>query len=184
MPDKNKLGVLCFIGSEGFFFAVLIIAYVYYRAGGDGGPDAASSLDLLTAGIYTALLLASSLTLWRAEKSVEQQRRGRTLLWLLATVLLGGAFLFGQGREYLHLIEQNITVSRNLFGSTFFTLTGVHGLHVLSGLVALLIMLGLALAGDFKGPRAPGLEAVGWYWHFVDAVWIVIFSLVYVWPHL
>lgn len=182
--EKSKLGVLCFIASEAFFFGVLIMAYIYYRAWAASGPNASNSLDPATTAIFTALLLASSVTLWRAEKSVERRRRGQLLLWLLATVVLGAAFLFGQGREYLHLYSQNVTIGRNLFGTTFFTLTGVHGLHVLSGLVVLLVMLGLALAGDFKGPRAPGLEAISWYWHFVDAVWIVIFTVVYLLPLL
>ena len=99
--------------------------------------------------------------------------------WLLATVGLGAVFLCGQGREYAQLLREHVTISRNLFGTTFFTLTGFHGLHVLIGLVALAILLGLALAGGFKDPRAPGVGAVGLYWHFVDAVWIVIFAVVY-----
>jgi heme/copper-type cytochrome/quinol oxidase subunit 3 len=184
MIEKSKLGMFCFLASEALFFATLIMAYVYYRGSAADGPSAANSLEPATAGIYTALLLSSSLTMWRAEKSVERQRHGWLRLWLLATVVLGAAFLVGQGREYLRLIAQNVTIDRNLFGTTFFTLTGFHGLHVFSGLVALLVLFGLALAGDFKGPRAVGLEAVGWYWHFVDLVWIVIFGIVYLWPLL
>jgi heme/copper-type cytochrome/quinol oxidase subunit 3 len=102
-------------------------------------------------------------------------------LWLLVTVVLGAVFLIGQGWEYLRLIGENVTISRNLFGSTFFTLTGFHGLHVFSGLVALAILCGLAAAGWFAGPHSIALETVGWYWHFVDVVWIVIFSIIYLW---
>jgi heme/copper-type cytochrome/quinol oxidase subunit 3 len=97
----------------------------------------------------------------------------------ILTIGLGAVFLFGQGREYAQLLREHVTISSNLFGTTFFTLTGFHGLHVLIGLVALAILLGLALAGDFKDPEAPGVGAVGLYWHFVDAVWIVIFTIVY-----
>ena len=184
MVERNKLGVLCFIGSEVFFFAVLIIAYLYYTPWTGDGPNAANSLDPVAAGIFTALLLASSLTLWRAEQSAARGRTGALRIWLLVTVILGAAFLAGQGREYLGLLGQGVTIDRSLFGTTFFTLTGFHGLHVLSGLIALLILLGLVFAGRLAGPRAVGLQAVGWYWHFVDAVWIVIFGIVYLLPHV
>jgi heme/copper-type cytochrome/quinol oxidase subunit 3 len=183
MMAKSKLGMIFFLASEVAFFATLILAYIYYR-GANVGPNAANSLEPLAAAIYTALLLASSLTIWRAEKSAEQRRPGRLRLWLLATIALGAVFLFGQGREYAYLLSQNITIRRNLFGTTFFTLTGVHGLHVLSGLIAILVLFRLALAGDFDHRHPPGLVAISWYWHFVDAVWIVIFSVVYLWPLL
>lgn len=182
MIERSKLGMICFIASESAFFGVLIVAYLYFRPWAVEGPNAANSLDRTAAAIFTALLLASSLTLWRAEKSAERQRHGRMQLWLLATVVLGAAFLAGQGREYLGLLAQNVTVDRNLFGTTFFTVTGFHGLHVFSGLVALLVLLGLALAGRVRGPRAVGLETIGWYWHFVDVVWIIIFTMIYVLP--
>jgi heme/copper-type cytochrome/quinol oxidase subunit 3 len=184
MMAKSKLGMICFLASEVGFFATLILAYIYYRGASAGGPNAANTLEPRTAAIFTALLLASSVTIWRAEKSAEQRRPRRLQLWLLATVALGATFLVGQGREYLLLLSQNVTIGRDLFGTTFFTLTGVHGLLVLSGLIALLVLFGLALAGDFNSPPSPGLEAISWYWHFVDAVWIVIFSIVYVWPLL
>ena len=94
--------------------------------------------------------------------------------------MLGGVFLYGQGSEYARLIDQELTISRDVFGSSFFTLTGFHGFHVFLGLIAILIVLGLALAGDFKAPESPAVAAVGIYWHFVDAVWIVVFSVVYI----
>jgi heme/copper-type cytochrome/quinol oxidase subunit 3 len=184
MMAKSKLGVLFFLASEVSFFTVLIIAYIYYRGGEGAGPSAATTLNPLITGVYTAFLLASSVTIWRAEKSAERQRPGRLQLWLLATIALGAVFLFGQGREYLHLLSQNVTIGRNLFASTFYTITSIHGLHVLSGLLALLVMLGLALGGEIKGSRVAGLEAVSWYWHFVDAVWVVIFGVIYLWPLL
>ena len=105
-------------------------------------------------------------------------------LSLFATVLLGAIFLYGQGREYQRLISQNVTISRNLFGSTFFTLTGFHGLHVFMGLVAITILFGLALAGTFKKPHSVAIEAISLYWHFVDVVWIVIFATVYLWARV
>jgi len=182
MIERSKLGMLCFIGSEVFFFGVLIITYLVYRPWSNADPSVSSSLDPRTTALFTVLLLASSLTLWRAERSAERARQGRLRAWLLATVLLGAAFLIGQGREYLVLLSNGVTVDRNLFGSTFFALTGFHGLHVLSGLLALVVMLGLALGDRIHGPRQAGLGAIGWYWHFVDVVWLVIFGLVYLLP--
>jgi heme/copper-type cytochrome/quinol oxidase subunit 3 len=104
--------------------------------------------------------------------------------WLVATILLGGVFIVGQGLEYFGLFKNGVTVGTNLFATTFFTLTGFHGLHVCLGLVALMIVLGLGLAGDFKNGRPVALEVVGLYWHFVDVVWVFVFTVVYLFPLL
>jgi heme/copper-type cytochrome/quinol oxidase subunit 3 len=184
MMEKTKLGMITFLASEAFFFGALILAYIYYNAGPITGPTAASSLDPLTAGIFTLCLIASSGTFWLAERNMAQRNQSGVRLWLLATVVLGLIFLLGQGREYLHLIGENVTISRNLFGTTFFTLTGFHGLHVFSGLVALAILSGLALAGAFRGPHSIAVETIGIYWHFVDVVWIIIFAIIYLWPRV
>src|SRR5581483_4215199 len=101
--------------------------------------------------------------------------------WLAVTVLLGLTFLIGQGIEYLGLLRQDITPQSNLWATTFFTLTGFHGLHVFVGLIVLSILLGVALAGEVTRRRHTALTAAGLYWHFVDGVWIVVFSLVYLW---
>jgi len=183
MTDKNKLGIILFIGSETVFFALLILAYLYFQglaASGGSGPTAASSLDPLTTGLFSLFLFASSFTIWQADKSQARQNRARLQLWLLATIILGVIFLAGQGLEWRNLIRQSTTISRNLFGTTFFTLTGFHGFHVLVGLVALAIVLGLARAGDFKEGHSSAIESISLYWHFVDVVWVVIFTVVYV----
>jgi hypothetical protein len=100
--------------------------------------------------------------------------------WLLAlTILLGTVFIIGQGREYLRIFHAGVMVNSNLFATTFFTLTGFHGLHVCVGVIALLILMGLALAGDFKQGRIEAVKSIGLYWHFVDAVWLVVFSVIY-----
>ena len=104
--------------------------------------------------------------------------------WLAATIVLGGIFIVGQGLEYWTLFQNGISVGLDLFATTFFTLTGFHGLHVCVGLIALLIVLGLALAGAYKNGSVPALGPVGLYWHFVDVVWIFVFSIVYLWPLL
>ena len=104
--------------------------------------------------------------------------------WLTATIILGGIFIGGQGLEYWHLFESGVDVNTNLFATTFFTLTGFHGLHVCVGLIALLVLLGLAIAGDSKKRPWPALDAVGLYWHFVDVVWIFVLSVVYILPRI
>ena len=182
--EPNRLGMVLFILSEATFFAVLISSYVYYQAQVYPGPNARNSLDPALSGIFTIFLLASSVTAWAASKSLERGSRRGLIAWLVATVVLGAIFLFGQGREYLHLLSNDVSVDRNLFGTTFFTLTGFHGLHVLGGLIALTILTVLSGLGAFRGPKSTPVEAVSLYWHFVDVVWIVLFSLIYIWPHL
>jgi heme/copper-type cytochrome/quinol oxidase subunit 3 len=182
LTEPHRLGMLLFIGSEAAFFAILISSYIYFQAGFTAGPNATNSLNRGLTGIYTIFLLASSVTMWLAGRSLERDRQRTGSLWLVATVVLGGIFLFGQVREYIALYSEDITISRNIFGSTFFTLTGFHGLHVFGGLVAIAILTGLAFAGDFRGGHANAVEVVSLYWHFVDVVWIVLFSLIYLWP--
>lgn len=182
MIEKNKLGMICFLGSEIAFFAVLILAFLYYRSA--TVDVAAQVLDPWTTFIFTVFLLASSVTLWLAERSLAREQQGGVRLWLLVTVALGAIFLVGQALEYRHLFSENVTINRDLFGTTFFTLTGFHGLHVFSGLVALSILLGLASIGWVRGPHSPAIETIGWYWHFVDVVWVIIFFMIYIWPLL
>jgi cytochrome c oxidase subunit 1/cytochrome c oxidase subunit I+III len=179
-PSAAKTAVLSFIASETAFFALLIVAYVFYTATSRGGvASPASSLDRVRTGIFTALLLASSLTLWLAEKSHRAGRSPRSIAWLGVTIALGAVFLAGQATEYTRLLASGVTMNTNLFATTFFTLTGFHGLHVMAGLVALAIVLGLALLGDRTGRMSQGLRVVGYYWHFVDVVWMVVFTVVY-----
>jgi heme/copper-type cytochrome/quinol oxidase subunit 3 len=179
--DRNVLGMGSFLANEAVFFALLIIAYVNFRNSVTSGPTASSSLDPLRSGIFTVFLLSSSLTLWFADRSLERGDRRWLVAWLGVTVTLGSIFLVGQGLEYARLLSSDVTVSRNVFGTTFFTLTGFHGLHVLVGLIMLSILAGLALTGDLKERRSGALGAVSLYWHFVDVVWIVIFGVVYLW---
>lgn len=182
--DKNKLSMFLFLASEAAFFGVLIMSYLYYYPSYVGEHNSPLALDPLLSGLFTIALLASSFTLWRAQKSTEQGQLGGQRVWLLATVALGASFLGGQLWEYTQLIAENITINSSLFGTAFFTLTGVHGLHVFGGLLMLLIALGLALRGLITPHRAIGLTMVELYWHFVDIVWIVIFATVYLWPRL
>jgi cytochrome c oxidase subunit 1/cytochrome c oxidase subunit I+III len=178
-PDKNRVLVLSLIASEAGFFVILIFAYVFYNLAHGSGPTAASVLDAKTTGGFTVCLLSSSLTLAMAERELHKKHRVPAAGWLTLTVVLGCVFLVGQAHEYHGLWMSGVTVSRNLFATTFFTLTGFHGLHVLIGLIALATILGLVVRGDFDRKPSSALVAVGYYWHFVDVVWIVVFSIVY-----
>ena len=179
--DSYQFAVTLFLISEGAFFAFLIIAYVYFHGSMTLGPNAGNSLNPLKSGIYSIFLLASSFTVSTAERKLSSGHHRAFSGWLLATILLGAIFLVGQGREYFNLYRNDVTVSRNIFGTSFFTLTGFHGLHVLLGLLALCILFALAIGGDFQTGRSNSIRAVALYWHFVDWIWVVIFFVVYVW---
>lgn len=171
--SRVKLGMALFLLSEAVLFLMLIIAFVYFR--GSTLAAASRNLNLPAAGALTACLVASSLTMSRAAATGAPS-------WIAATLGLGAIFLYGQGAEYLRLLGRRITISRNEFGTTFFTLTGVHALHVLAGIVLLGIFLLLSIReAGLRASRRTALEAVALYWYFVDAVWIAIFLTVYVW---
>jgi heme/copper-type cytochrome/quinol oxidase subunit 3 len=182
-PEKNKAAISLFIASEAGFFGVLILAFLFYNAGSHPGPSA-KDLDLWKTGLFSLCLFASSFTLWRSESAERRGDHRGMAAWLAGTVLLGGVFLVGQGLEYWGLFKSGVAVSTNLFATTFFTLTGFHGIHVCVGLILLLIVLGLALAGDFKKRPSPALAAIGLYWHFVDVVWVFVLCVVYILPRL
>jgi heme/copper-type cytochrome/quinol oxidase subunit 3 len=179
--ERGKMAVGLFIFSEVNFFLLLIIAYVYYHAYPGPGPTAATALNPMRTGIFSLALFASSATIWMASRASRRSDRRGLVRWLGITIALGVLFMLGQAREYYDLIASGVTVSRNLFATTFFTLTGFHGLHVMVGLVALSISFVLARAGKLHEHDRDGFGAVEWYWHFVDAVWVVVFSIVYLW---
>ena len=184
MKDKIGLSMLLFIASESVFFVLLIIAFVVYHSMTGNTAEAASHLDKYKAGIFTIFLFSSSYTVWRAGINRRLGRRRATLIWLGITILFGAIFLTGQTLEYRYLIFQSVTISRDLFGTTFFTLTGFHGLHVFTGLIMLSIVLGINYYRRPNGSQLQAGEAVSMYWHFVDAVWIIIFPVVYLWGTL
>ena len=181
--DENRLAMILFLISEAVFFLFLIIAYAFFHASQKTGPTAANSLNPLSTGAFTVALLTSSFTMWRAEKDYARGQVRAFRRWLGATITLGAIFMFGQGREYIGLYHNNVTVSRNVFGSSFFTLTGFHGLHVMLGLITLLILFGLAFQHSQR-PQIAAVRTIALYWHFVDWVWVVIFSVIYLWAVL
>jgi heme/copper-type cytochrome/quinol oxidase subunit 3 len=182
--EKTRLGMILFILSEGVFFLLLILAYVTYHREHGNGPTASNSLDVVKTGVFSLFLFSSSATMAAAMGGFRRGRRGWAAAGLFGTIVLGAAFLVGQGLEYASLLKRDITISRDLFGTTFFTLTGFHGLHVLTGLVMITVLLGMNRFGRESEPRPGAMEAVSVYWHFVDGVWVVIFGVVYLWAFL
>lgn len=180
--SENKTMMQTVVFTEAFFFLCLIMSYIYLAYSTGFEPHDLSKLDIGTSGIYTALLIISSFTLHLAERGYDRGNTRALKTWLIITVILGAIFLIGQGREYAHLIQEKITLESSVFGASFFTLTGFHGLHVFIGLIILSIMLVLAFLGDFKRKSSSALGAIAIYWHFVDIVWVVVFTVVYVLP--
>jgi heme/copper-type cytochrome/quinol oxidase subunit 3 len=177
--EPNRLGMALFLASEAFFFTLLILAYLYFQSTTGSGSGAIRQLDPMRTGAYSLCLLASSLTIWLAGRSASRGLGRRSVLWVAATVLLGLVFLAGQGLEWSRLLGSGVNMAQSLFGTTFFTLTGFHGLHVLVGLLALSTFVGLTVTSSGPTPKATSLEVLSLYWHFVDLVWIVIFSVIY-----
>ncbi len=167
MQHRASLGMLLFLLNQAVLFFMLVAAYVYFHA---STVPAARNLNLTVAILLTFCLLISSLTMWRAALTGARA-------WLGATLVTGALFLYGQGSQYLQLFRRNITIARDQFGAAYFTLTGMHALHVLIGLILLAALLrGVA--------RPAALQSIALYWYFVDAVWLLIFAVVYLWTFL
>jgi heme/copper-type cytochrome/quinol oxidase subunit 3 len=181
-PEDKKTfyATWLFLGSEAIFFTCLIAAYVFYAGASPDGPNAHGVLDPFKTGIYTLCLLSSSLSVFMAERAHRKGTSGLGI-WLGVTMLLGLTFLYGEMQEYRKLLHENVTVSRDLFGSTYFTLTGFHALHVTAGIILLGIMLAISASRRMGRPQSVALTCISYYWHFVDVVWVAVFSVVYLW---
>jgi heme/copper-type cytochrome/quinol oxidase subunit 3 len=171
--------VLLFILSEATFFVFLIIAYIYFHVYVKQMAIDARVLDAVKTGVFSIFLFSSSGTAWLAERALKQGSKNGFCGWLAVTICLGLVFLVGQAMEYAHLLSENVTVSKSVFGTAFFTLTGFHGFHVFIGLVALTVILILGLDNEFSEPHEPAVLGVSLYWHFVDVVWVFIFAIIY-----
>jgi heme/copper-type cytochrome/quinol oxidase subunit 3 len=180
----NKLMMKLTIGSEAIFFICLIVSYLYFWQNGNFQKEVAEHLHIKTTGIFTIVLLSSSFTFLKAEKNHQHENYKGVKVWLLATILLGVIFLVGQGHEYYKLINDDVLISKSEFGSSFYTLTGFHGLHVFIGLIILIIVLLLILNGFLRNKNSTALSTVGIYWHFVDVVWIFVFTTIYLLPSI
>jgi len=179
LPDRGKVGMATLIIAESAIFTIFVVAYLFYAGKSLTGP---TPREVLNAPIFFSIcLLSSSLTIHFATKFLEQGRRGAFLGLLSLTILLGGLFLYGTGREWYRLIyEHGLTVSTNLFGTTYYSLVGLHAFHVTAGLLMLSIVLLFGVAGRVGREQSSRVDVLSLYWHFVDAVWVVVFTVVYV----
>jgi heme/copper-type cytochrome/quinol oxidase subunit 3 len=176
----SLLGMLLFISSEVMFFGSLFGAYFTIRAAAPEWPPAGSpAIDVLRTALFSILLISSSATIQLGVRAIARDDRSGFLRWLAVTVGLGIAFLGGQALEYSELWRDGFGISTNVFLTLFFTMTGFHGLHVLGGLVAMTLVGASVRRGDVHGGRSGPAEAVSFYWHFVDVVWIFLFTTLY-----
>ena len=179
LPHRGIVGMACLIVAESAIFLIFVVAYVYYIGRSLSGPTPAEVLELPIVG--TICLLSSSVTVHFSVSGLRKNDIRGFTLWLAATVLLGAVFLMSTAREWYHLIHDfGLTIRTNLFGTTFYSLVGLHATHVVIGLIMLTIALSLSLSGRVKEKHAERLEVLSLYWHFVDGVWVVVFSVVYV----
>ncbi|HSC58245.1 MAG TPA: cytochrome c oxidase subunit 3 [Gemmatimonadales bacterium] len=177
--DSRKLAIWIFIGSECLFFASLISTYVIYRGQSKVGPFPSDILEIGLVTFGTALLLFSSFFVVLALNGLQRGKRGQFLTFLGLTILCGLFFVGMQVYEFTHFVEKGLTIHTNLFGASFFTLTGFHGTHVSVGVLWLTTLFIQGLRGKLTPEKALNLEIAALYWHFVDVVWIVIFPVVY-----
>ena len=169
----------CLILAESAIFTIFVVAYLYYLGKSLSGPTPREVLE--TPIFYTICLLSSSLTIHFAGKLLERGRRGAFLFFWSLTIALGALFLYGTGQEWHRLIyERGLTVSTNLFGTTYYSLVGLHAFHVTVGLILLTIVLLFGLAGRVGQEQSARVDVLSLYWHFVDAVWVVVFTVVYI----
>jgi cytochrome c oxidase subunit 3 len=180
--SSSLLGMVLFIASEVMFFGGLFGAYFTIRsAATTWPPEGAGSAELETwyAAILTTVLVSSSVTMQFGVWAIRRNDRRKLMLWLAVSLLLGLGFLSGQADEYSKLIGEGMTLSSGVFGSTFFTLTGFHGAHVAGGAAFILIVLLRARSGQFTARYHDTVEMASYYWHFVDVVWLGLFSTIY-----
>ena len=178
--SSSLLGMVLFIASEVMFFGGLFGAYFTIRSAAPRWPpEGTPHLTTLYAAVLTAILVSSSVTMQFGVWAIRRNDSRRLMLWLAVSLLLGLCFLAGQANEYRMLIEEGMTLSSGVFGSTFFTLTGFHGAHVAGGAVFILIVLLRARSGQFTARYHDTVEMASYYWHFVDVVWLGLFSTIY-----
>jgi cytochrome c oxidase subunit III len=179
LPYRGKVGMGCLIFAESAIFTIFVVAYLFYVGKSLTGPTPREVLE--TPIFYTICLLSSSLTIHLAGKLLERGKRIAFLSLWLVTIVLGALFLYGTGQEWHRLIyEHGLTISTNLFGTTYYSLVGLHASHVTAGLIMLSIVLIFGLAGRVGVEQSHRIDVLSLYWHFVDAVWVVVFTVVYV----
>jgi cytochrome c oxidase subunit III len=179
LPDRGTVGVIFLIVTETALFSIFVMAYLVYIGRSVNGPY---PKDVLELPVFSSIcLLSSSLTVVFAERALEHHRLGRFKLWWLITIGLGLEFLTATGMEWYHLIyKEHLTISTNLFGTTFYSLVGLHASHVIVGLFFLSLVILATLMGFPIQTQMRRVRFLSWYWHFVDAVWVVVFTVVYI----
>ena len=178
-PSKGVAGMTCLIIAESAIFTIFVVAYLFYLGKDLGGPTPRQVLELPI--LNSICLLSSSATITVAVRALRKGEAKRFGFWWMLTIALGAYFLLGTGREWRHLIyDKGLTIQTNLFGTTFYSLVGLHASHVVVGLLAMLIVMGFAIAGSVKEEHVERTHVLALYWHFVDAVWIVVFLVVYI----
>lgn len=177
--DSWKVGFWAFLGSECLFFGTLITTYMVYKGASVTGPLPAEILNIPLTSVSTFVLLMSSTAMVLALDAVKKGHKKNTLVSLAGVIVLGSVFLGFQVYEFTHFVHEGLTIQRNVFGSSFFVLTGFHGAHVTIGVIWMITLFIRALMDELPPAKALQVEIAGLYWHFVDIVWIVIFTLVY-----
>ena len=179
LPNKGRVGMICLIIGESAIFAMFVLAYLFYTGKSQWGPQ---PKDVLEVPIVNSIaLLSSSLTIWLSERAVEHNHIQRFVAWLGVTIALGTIFLVGTGLEWYKLIyHDGLTLQTNLFGTTFFSLVGLHASHVIIGLIMLSALWMFGKTGRVTSKNSERIQTLALYWHFVDAVWVVVFVVVYV----
>ena len=181
--SNEKVAMWAFLGSECLLFGALISTYLLFKGQSEPGTIApADVFDIPYTSVSSFVLLMSSLTMVLALAAIQRGDQRLTRIWILATALLGASFVAGQAYEFTVFVREGMNLRVNLFSSSFFVLTGFHGAHVTIGVLMLLSLYSLSLGGRLPSSKAETVELVGLYWHFVDVVWIVIFTLIYLIP--
>ena len=179
LPSRGRVGMFSLIAAESAIFTIFVVAYIFYIGKSLSGP---MPKDVLETPIFnTICLLSSSLTIHLAVRALRSARVNAFGLWWFVTMVLGSIFLVGTGREWQHLIfEKGLTISTNLFGTTYYSLVGLHAFHVTVGLMGIVLVMIFALLGKMEPAHSDRVDVFSMYWHFVDAVWVVVFTVVYV----
>src|SRR5579862_8131617 len=179
LPSRGTIAMYCLIIGESTIFTIFVIAYVFYIGKSLNGPTPQQVLEVPI--FNTICLLSSSVTIWLSERAIERGNMRTFGLWWAATIALGLVFLTGTAIEWHKLIYQDgLTIRTNLFGTTFYSLVGLHATHVIVGLAILLIVLLFTFTGHVREEHSERVQVLALYWHFVDAVWVVVFTVVYI----
>lgn len=179
LPGRASVGMVSFIIAESAIFTIFVVAYLFYLGKSTSGPTPRDVLEVPI--FYSICLLSSSVTIHLAGQRLARNQPRAFLLWWRLTISLGATFLYGTAQEWWRLVyERGLTISTNLFGTTYYSLVGLHAFHVTLGLILLTTLLVVVRTADDLRRQSARVEALSLYWHFVDVVWVVVFVVVYV----